>query len=228
MFSVFPSGHGTDHDFACCAQALVLSGVIFADGVMLWLALLTVGLTSSGMAAEASGEPVVYRPPAVQPYQPYSDFGREVVEGDGEADLRRRPVLTPTTIETYAGAYEVAPSADDVAYAAGVAKAGAAADALMGPLDGAWSVIDSRGRQRLSLVLGDTGHEPIEGAFTRSQERRASVAGYVSGVRQADGAIRLTGTEPGWTLVLHRDGADWRGRLSGPEGSAAVVLRRAG
>jgi len=57
-----------------------------------------------------------YTAPAIRPFEPGSDFGREVAQGD-EADAPHRPPLTtPVTVDAYDGSYEVKPTDLETAY----------------------------------------------------------------------------------------------------------------
>lgn len=87
--------------------------------------------------------PEPYRPPRVRPFEPPSDFGRETVEGDGEARPYRAPVAAPVSVGAYAGQYEAQPTAQEAQYAQGVAAAELSTDALAGPLDGRWTLVDA-------------------------------------------------------------------------------------
>ena len=104
----------------------------------------------------------LYQPPAIRPFEPPSDFGRELEQGDAEEAPHRAEPLAPAMVGAYAGDYEYSPSTAEAAYTQGVAAAELRMDATAGPLDGAWRAGDYR------LVLSDPGDgRPVEGAWAR-------------------------------------------------------------
>jgi hypothetical protein len=120
------------------------------------------GLLSQDPGAAHPSTLRLYQPPAIRPFEPPSDFGREMEEGDaGDAPQRPEP-LAPVAVSAYAGDYEYTPSAAEAAYSQGVASAEIRTDAGAGPLDGSWRAGDYR------LVLSDPGDgRPVEGAWAR-------------------------------------------------------------
>ncbi|MBU2116737.1 MAG: hypothetical protein KJ954_03970 [Alphaproteobacteria bacterium] len=165
--------------------------------------------------------PDVDAPPPVRPFEPPSDFGREIPQGDGAARPHRGPIPAPVPVEAYTGQYEAEPTAAEAGYAQGVAGAELTMDARAGPLDGRWSVVDASGRPLLRLVLSDPGPDlAVEGAW------RAE-SGPGRGVAASDGE----GGRRDVDLVLHGAGvlrltpvpAGWEGVLIDPEGRARPV-----
>src|SRR5690606_7505842 len=73
-------------------------------------------------AAPHPSTQLLYQPPAIRPFEPPSDFGRETAEGDG-GDVHRRPLEAPVKVEAYVRSYEVAPADAERAYEQGVASA---------------------------------------------------------------------------------------------------------
>jgi hypothetical protein len=112
----------------------------------------------------------LYQPPAIRPFEPPSDFGREPEQGDAEEAAHRAEPLAPVAVAAYDGDYEYAPSAAEAAYSQGVAAAELRMDATAGPLDGAWRAGEYR------LVLRDPGAgRPVEGAWARDGRGGAAV-----------------------------------------------------
>ncbi len=97
-----------------------------------------------------------YQPPAVRPYEPASDFGRErPAEGDNTGERYRAPIEKPVAVEAYERTYEFSPRASEEVYDLAVRAAEGRADRSAGPLDGPWRVIDADGRPVLDLLLSD-------------------------------------------------------------------------
>jgi len=194
---------------------------------MIWFAFAT-ALAVQTPYGQLDATPETYHAPVVRPFEPPSDFGREVAEGDADDALHRRRLTAPVVVSAYSRSYETSPSDVEVAYDQGVTQAEINMDRRMGPLDGRWHVVDADGETLLSLVLTDQGEgRRVEGAFRRLDARAAARPSGVAGpaVAKADtvvvplgeGELRLNPSGDGWTGVLVR------GRQSRP-----VVLSRAG
>jgi hypothetical protein len=155
---------------------------------------------------DGAGEPRVYRPPMVRPFEPPSNFGRVQAEGDGGGDTRRAPIIAPVAVEAYARSYEYTPSTADSAYDRGVDDAEAAMDARMGPLDGMWRLVVDDGVTVGWLALSDSGTgREIEGALrtidpvggpTPVIQARLSHDSLV--VESASGRLELVRGAEGW------------------------------
>lgn len=158
---------------------------------------------------------VAYQAPAIRPFEPGRDFARERAQGDAEAERHRRPLETPVTVEAYARSYEYTPDDVETAYEQGVTSAEIRADQAAGPLDGAWRIVDARGRTRYDLVLIDPGVGPAEGGWRNGTARGAATS---------DGAtLTLDGAG---VVALERAGAGWRGALTVEGQTVAVSLVR--
>src|SRR5690606_39006222 len=163
-------------------------------------------------AAPHPSTQLLYQPPAIRPFEPPSDFGRETAEGDG-GDVHRRPLEAPVKVEAYVRSYEVAPADAERAYEQGVASAEIRADQSAGPLDGYWRAVDGEGKVRFDLVLSDAGGL-VEGGWRGPDG---------AGVATVDGGtLRLDGLG---VVALERDGAGWRGRLGGGRGAELTLSR---
>jgi hypothetical protein len=156
-----------------------------------------------------------YEPPVIRPFEPGPEFGRERPQGDSGAERYRRPLHTPVTVDAYAGSYEYAPDASEVAYDQGVAAAEIRADQAAGRLDGLWRIIDGSGQTLYELVLIDAGIGSVEGGW-----RGASS----SGPANSDGTSLML--EGAGVLSLERSGNDWRGMLTVNGQTRAVRLIR--
>jgi len=165
----------------------------------------------------------VYVPPVVRPFEPPSDFGRVIEEGDGRGDPRRRQIERPVVVEAYSGSYEYAPSTAEQAYNQGVAQAEQTMDDRMGPLDGLWRIRDASGAVLLSLVLTDAGDAaPLEGAWRK--DIGGSALGTVEQVSRSESDITL-----GWagaSLRLRRSSDAWVGELIENGRTQGVSLTR--
>jgi hypothetical protein len=160
-----------------------------------------------------------YTAPAIRPFEPGSDFGREIAEGDSANAPHRRPLTAPVTVDAYAGSYEVSPTDLETAYEQGVSSAEIRADQLAGPLDGAWRIADPAGRTLYEVVLMDSGFGPVEGAW-----REIGSPGRGSGAAVSDG--RTLTLEGGGVVTLERAGGGWSGQLTEGGRTRPVTLSR--
>lgn len=144
-----------------------------------------------------------YQAPAVRPFEPGPDFGRERPQGDADAETHRRRLDSPVTVEAYVRSYEYTPTDAEAAYEQGVASAEIRADQGAGRLDGAWRIVDAAGRRLYDLVLDDPGVGSVEGGWR-------GPAG--SGVATLDGATLVL--DGAGILTLERSGPGWRGLLT--------------
>lgn len=173
--------------------------------LILWLAMQT--------PYAAGGSSQVYAPPPVRPFEPTETFAQTAPVGSTE---RTTPLTQPETVDAYRRGYQAGPEPLDAAYQQGVVVAEAQADALAGPLDGGWLVMDGD-RARGRMVLADANGGIIEGAF--SPVEGAGAATPLTGRRDGDRAelslegrsVRLRRTDDGWV---------------GTWGEARVTLRR--
>jgi len=156
-----------------------------------------------------------YQAPVTRPFEPGPGFARERAQGDAEAEMSRRPLERPVTVEAYVRSYEFTPGDMETAYEQGVTSAELRADQSAGPLDGAWRVVEADGRSGYDLVLIDPGVGPAEGGWRK---------GTAWGAATSDGAI-LT-LEGAGGLTLERAGQGWRGRLTVDGQTRPVTLIR--
>ena len=177
-----------------------------------------VAIMAGLLAPQAAPHPSTLTPytaPVIRPYEPDSDFGREVAQGDGETDLHRNPLTAPVTVDAYVRSYEYSPSDANVTYDQGVASAEIRADQTAGPLDGLWRVRDESGRTLFDIVLMDPGFGPAEGGWRGSGG---------SGAAASDGGVlTLAG---GGVIALERAGAGWAGQLTEGGQTRPVTLTR--
>jgi hypothetical protein len=202
---------------------------------MLLLALMISGLNAPAQAASQAMAPVaqvqmasseVYAAPAIRPYEPPSDFGRQVAEGDADAAVRTRPLTAPVAVEAYAETYESLRSPREISYDQGVETARARQNARMGPLDGVWTAVDAEGRPVLDLVLSDRGaRQPVEGGLRFARTDRTALIEDVS----SDGDARIIRADLDGrpvTLSLHPTADGWSGDLTGNGPRQSVSLTR--
>ncbi|HRO32413.1 MAG TPA: hypothetical protein PLQ03_03285 [Brevundimonas sp.] len=178
--------------------------------------LMMMGLLAQTPYVRAGGaEP--YAPPPVRPFEPGESFGQEAATQAGPAPVRVQPLTQPETLDRFGNGYSPGPQPVDSAYQQAVAAAEARADAMAGPLDGGWLVMEGA-RARGRLVLSDPGGDrPVEGAFSATEGTGRAVA--VTGRRDGDHAELSVGGRP---VRLDRAGDGWRGVWSG----APVILQR--
>lgn len=175
------------------------------------------------MAPQAAPSPSRLEPyaaPVIRPFEPGSDFGREIAEGDAASAPRRRLLTAPVTVDAYDGSYEATPTDIEIAYEQGVASAERRADQTAGPLDGLWRVSDAEGRPLYDILLMDPGVGPVEGGWRNGRD----AGGAVSDGR----TLTLEGLSPegGGVIVLERAGEGWRGRLTVDGRTRAVTVTR--
>ncbi|MDO1559124.1 hypothetical protein Q0812_06745 [Brevundimonas sp. 2R-24] len=174
---------------------------------------------------EAAGAPAdtppeqLYQPPRVRPFEVELDPGGQ------PPFLPGRPPATPVRLERYDGAYEGPATAFEQAFQNGVATAFAAGQALMGPLDGLWSVRGENGEALFEVVLTDPGGDlPMSGGWRDLAAPEGSplaVQALGAVVRRDGGAVLALGTR---RLSFTPDGqGGWRGLL---DGERTVTLSR--
>ena len=190
---------------------------------MLLLAVFLAGLSGQERAYTARTE--VYAPPVVRPYEPPSNFGRQIAEGDADASVRRRPITAPVAVEAYRNNYEGRRTPAEISYQQGVEAARLRQNARMGGLDGLWRAVDADGRPVLDLVLTDDGAGPVEGALRPVRSDRMAVVEVGS---DAEGRRVFTASlgEQTVSLRLHPDGPGWTGELTGLGAVRTVTLTR--
>lgn len=165
-------------------------------------------------AAPHPSTQTLYEPPAIRPFEPPSDFGREIAQGDDGGEAHRRPLESPVTVNAYARSYEVSPADSEIAYEQGVSSAEIRADQSAGPMDGYWRVRDRDGAFLFDMVLSDSG-ELVEGGWRGPDGDGVAVL--------EDGVLRLDGLG---TAILELDGAGWKGRLRAEGRTRLVTLSR--
>lgn len=156
--------------------------------------------------------PEIYLRPAVAPYEPLSNFGRQVAEGDADARPRR------------AGGRADA----DGDYQAAVEDRRRQAQALMGPLDGLWRLTDDRGEPLMDLAFTDPGPGGmVQGAWTLTTPQGAVRSGVVRSVVRDGAALRIDITD-GVQITLLNVAGRRVGNLSDDSGERPVVFIPAG
>ena len=143
-----------------------------------------------------------YQAPVIRPFEPGPDFGRELVQGDAEAERHRRPLEAPVTVDAYVRSYEYMPTAAEAAYDQGVAAAEIRADQTAGRLDGVWRIVDAAGRTRLDLALHDPGFGPAEGGWRSGSDWGAATSDGATLTLDGVGVVTLEPTEGGWRGLL--------------------------
>ncbi|CAN5225663.1 hypothetical protein BH10PSE2_BH10PSE2_16850 [soil metagenome] len=171
-----------------------------------------------------SGE--IYAPPVVRPYEPPSNFGRQIAEGDADATVRTGPITGPVAVEAYTDTYEPRRSRRELSYEQGVETARTAQNARMGPLDGVWRVVDADGRPVLGLVLSDQGSgHPVEGALRFDRSDNTAVVEVASA---EGGGTVISAPMGGRTVALRLRpwAGGWSGELTGLGRDQQITLDR--
>lgn len=198
---------------------------------MIWFAFasaLASSLTLQTRYGHLEATPEIYQPPAVRPFEPASNFGREEAEGDADETLHRRTLSRPVVVDAYVGSYETSPTDVELAYDQGVSQAEIDMDRRAGPLDGKWRVLDADGTPILSLALTDLGGgRLVEGAWRRLTPRAAGQDSGFAGPVQTDGKSVVV-PAAGGELRLHAVAGGWSGVLLQDGRRRAVTLARAG
>lgn len=168
----------------------------------------------------------LYTAPVVRPYEPPSDFGRQVAEGDADATVRTRPIEAPVAVEAYSDTYEARRSPRELNYQQGVEAARLRQNARMGSLDGEWRAVDGQGRPVLDIVLSDRGSgRPVEGALRILQTDHTALIDDVA----AEGETRLitasVANRP-IALRLHPKGDEWSAEVAGLGRDQSLTLVR--
>jgi hypothetical protein len=108
-----------------------------------------------------------------------------------------------------------------------------AAQALQGPLDGAWVLTDAAGRNLYLFQLVDpVGGGPLQGAWRdpSGHAPHGDMGVFTDLRREGDRliiALPPHGDAPGAVIRLRRDGRGlWRGRMWGEQAPHGVILRR--
>lgn len=165
--------------------------------------------------------------PEVRPYEPPPVLAGPPTLAPVE------PPSAPVTVESYRRQYEGAPAPQEEAYDAGVRNSVLAAQARMGPLDGAWRLAEADGTPLFSFLFNDPADGETEGAFRDLRAASpAAGSGFLTSARREGRSVVMRFFEPGATemSVLELDpstGGRWVGRLVSPGGGARrVVLAR--
>lgn len=178
---------------------------------------LTVLILQTAYAQAGSAEE--YEAPVVRPFEPNADIDAAQPTVRGAAPDRS------VTVDSYQRSYEAPQSEGEAAYQAGVTQAQINADALSGPMDGAWLVRDGSGRTLLRLVLNDRGGgRPVEGAWMAEPASGRHATGVVGPVTH-DGTHAVLLLEGEGRLVLSAPAA---GVLERDARSEPVTLVRPG
>lgn len=118
-------------------------------------------------------------------------------------------------------------------YDAAVRASAAAADSLMGSLDGGWRLTDRRERPLYRIEIADRGLGPptVEGSWRDLRRRRAgSCCGYLAVIVHQDRRLKLRFQAPGakgeTAVTLRPAGAGWTGELRRGGRATRVTLTR--
>ena len=106
-------------------------------------------------------------------------------------------------------------------------EAAAAEQALRGPLEGAWTLRDARGRPIYALQIADPVDGPLGGAW---RDMATGDLGLIDGGSRGGGLVHLKLTlhteERAWLTLRPADPGPWRGRMIAGRRSVPVTLAR--
>lgn len=139
-----------------------------------------------------------YQAPAIRPFEPTSDFGRETPQGDDGNGLNRKALNAPVAVDAYVRSYEFTPTDVEAAYEQGVASAEIRTDQTAGPLDGRWLIRSEGGQVLYAVALSDSGGAPIEGGWRHAGRSGPAIVEGGALKLEGAGAIRLERTPDGW------------------------------
>lgn len=149
---------------------------------------------TDAMQAVVDGE--VYRRPVVPPYEPPSDFGRRAAEGDGGG------ARSGTTHADRSGNYLTEVDVRRLR-----------AQALLGPLDGVWRLVDEGGEVLLELSVTDRGPGyALAGVWRGSTAAGATRTSSIVVLDRTDDAVILS-LSPDIRLDLRRTSDGWAAAL---------------
>jgi len=182
--------------------------------------------TSQDPVVSSLPSQALYEAPAIRPFEPPASFGADDVEGDRNEGTYRGPIQGVVLVHAYEGQFEAGPTDAALAYDQGVISAAMRMDQRMGPMDGAWQLVDPEGTVLMALVLTDFGPgQPIEGAW---MSRTTPGSGTLTSGRREGDAVTLLligqGATEGGTLELVRAGRGWSGTLVGERRRLRVSL----
>lgn len=168
----------------------------------------------------------LYEAPAIRPFEPPASFNADEPEGDSSTGTYRGPIRGVVLVNAYDGQFEAGPTDAALAYDQGVTSAEMRMDQRMGPMDGAWQLVDPEGNVLMALVLTDFGPgATIEGAW---MSRTAPASGTLTSGSRDDGTVTLLliggGPGDGGRLELERAGRGWSGTLQGERRRLRVSL----
>jgi hypothetical protein len=102
-----------------------------------------------------------------------------------------------------------------------------AAQALQGPLDGAWVLRDSAGRSLIVFQLADPASGGAVGGAWRDAHDPSAGPAMVTAIRRTTSTLLMTFSAPAESLTLRALAPGrWRGRLTGASLDQIVTLDR--
>jgi hypothetical protein len=108
-----------------------------------------------------------------------------------------------------------------------IGEAAAAEASLRGPLEGAWTLRDARGRAVYDLQIADPIDGPLGGAW---RDLATDDLGVIAGGSRGGGLVRLELTlrahERAWLTLRPAGPARWRGRMIAAGRGVPVTLAR--
>ncbi|HWE47101.1 MAG TPA: hypothetical protein VG407_13830 [Caulobacteraceae bacterium] len=139
------------------------------------------------------------------------------------------------TVENYHGAYEAPADEQQRYYLSGVMGHFEAEQAMLGALDGEWTVSSKDGGPLFTVILNDAGEaSPVEGAWRDVRKDHASSIGVIETIDRGSVSLKLSfhsgagdRLEPTvLSLTLQPDGR-WSGELNEAGTVQSVVMKHA-
>lgn len=154
--------------------------------------------------------------------------GGAIITPPREEELYQPPQVRPYEMPESA-AQDLGADAQDQRFQVGVESARLAAEARLGPLDGAWVLTDADGKPLYDLILTDPAPSGlVEGAWrAHAAPDGPAGSGVMADARRDGDAVLLFFYPPGATepstLTIRPDEGGWRAELVGPDGAAREV-----
>ena len=194
------------------------------------------GTLQNGVAAPQPAMPPISDPirrPVVRPFEMPSSY-----QPSAPLAYSPAPAVTPraaVTVEKYAGEYEGPADEQQRYYVNGVQGKFETEQAMMGALDGEWTVTAKSGGPLFTMILNDGGEaSPVEGAWRDLRAAHPSSMGVIDTVDRGAINLKISFHSGGGdrleptvlTLTQQADGR-WTGEMNDAGSTQPVVMNHA-